>query len=372
MKRIGIATIWSDNYGAVLQGFALQQVLKRFGYESEIIKHYRNPKNIVRQSKLKQLTKMSPAFLFDYFKNYRQRRLWHHGFADFKKNRMSFSSDSFYRDSDFSKLNSKYDAFICGSDMLWSSDFEKDWSFFYLTFVDIHKTISYAPSFGKNAMTKEQLEVIGPMIRRISHLSCREEAGAEFIKNKFDLNAEHVVDPTLLLHANEWNILLDNRPSIHKKPYVLVYTFKGSIHQGRDRIFRQLEQIPNRELLFIMGEEGKYKRNKFKGYFSPAEYVLLFRDADFVVTDTFHGLIFSLIFNKPFIVLDKSRFGVSSDRQISTLKTYGLEDRFVNEDVVIDEQLLKLDYTKINAIIEEKRNSSLHWLEIALHDVLGE
>ena len=372
MKRVGVSTIWSDNYGTVLQGFALQQVVKALGYETEIIRHYRNPQNVATEGVVGKLRNISIEALIEYILHYKRKRMWHQGFADFKSQRMQISNEAFYRDSDFSSLNKSYDAFICGSDMLWSTDFEEDWYFFYLGFAEAKKTISYAPSFGKNEMSENQIAKVKPLIDRISHLSCREEAGVDFIKDKFNLSAKHVVDPTLLLTANQWNELLGDRPRLINDKYFLTYTFQGCQHGGREKIYKQLEKFEDRSLYFISGQEGKYTNSIYKGYFSPIEYVLLFRDADFIITDTFHGLIFSLIFNKPFIVLDKSFIGVSSDRQISTLKTYGFENRFVGSDVVIDNNLLNIDYTKANAIMTQKRTESLEFLKSALNDVCGE
>lgn len=373
MKRIGVATIWSDNYGAVLQGYALQKVLERNGYYSEVIRHYRNPQRIANESLFKQAFRWNILSLIEYLLDIKRRRMLHNGFANFKKQYMRIGEKAFYRDSNFEELNDLYDAFICGSDMLWSTMFEEDWPFFYLTFVANNKnTISYAPSFGKNDMNNEQKDKCKNMIKHINYLSCREEAGVNFIKDSFGLNAMHVVDPTLLLSASEWNSLFGNRPRLIKDNYILNYTFRKCNQGGRKNLYEQIEKSQNKSIYFITGQEGKYKHNIYKGYFSPLEFVLLFRDADFVITDTFHGLIFSMIFNKPFIVLDKSQFGESSDRQISTLKTYGLDNRYVKSDSIITDDYYHLDYTQVNEIMNIKRNASLGFLLEAVNNVTKE
>lgn len=333
MKKIGIVTIWSNNYGSVLQAYALQTIIESLGYEAEIIQHYRDPFKKESQSRFKQVLRFSPSFLLEYAMNYKRNRMLHQGYTDFKSTKLKISPKAYYQDSDFSDLADRYDAIVVGSDMLWSNDFKNNWPFFFASFAPSKKIVTYAPSFGKNDLSDEEIELCRPMISRISHLSCREEAGVSFIKDKFGLTAEHVIDPTLLLSGEEWSHLFGDISRLIKDNYILTYVFRGSCQNGRKQLFNQFNSIKGKKLIFINGQEGHFKNNIYKGYFSPIEYVTLFRDADFTVTDTFHGLMFSLIFKKPFVVLDKSSFGVSSDRQQSTLKTYGLEDRFVKPDI---------------------------------------
>ena len=368
MKKIGIVTIWSNNYGSVLQAYALQTIIERLGYEAEIIQHYRDPFQKESQSRFKQIFHFPPSFLFGYAMNYKRNRMLHQGFIDFKSSKLNISSQAYYQDSDFSDLSSSYDAIVVGSDMLWSTDFKNNWPFFYASFAPSSKIVTYAPSFGKNDLSREEIEICRPMISRIPHLSCREEAGVAFIKEKFGLSAEHVIDPTLLLSGEDWTHLLGDIPRLVKNNYILTYVFRGSSQNGRKELFNQLNSLKDKQLIFINGQEGRFKKNNYKGYFSPVEYVSLFRDCDFTVTDTFHGLMFSLIFKKPFIVLDKSSFGVSSDRQQSTLKTYGLEDRFVMPDIKVDEELMQLDYTSVERKINENREKSIRYLKKSLED----
>lgn len=368
MKKVGIVTIWSNNYGSVLQAYALQTIIERLGYQVEIIQHYRDSHKQETQSRLKQVLHASPSFLLKYALNYKRNRMLHQGFTDFKSTKLKISKEVYYQDSDFSSLASRYDAIVVGSDMLWSHEFKDNWPFYFASFAPSEKIVTYAPSFGKNDLSKEEIEKCKPMISRIKHLSCREEAGVSFIKEQFGLTAEHVIDPTLLLTGNEWSNIFGDMPRLIKDEYILTYAFKGSLQNGRKQLFKHLNSLKEKQLVFISGQEGEFKNNIYKGYFSPVEYVNLFRDASFTVTDTFHGLMFSLIFNKPFIVLDKSKFSVSSDRQQSTLKTYGLGDRFVKPNIDINDELMQLDYTNIEKKINENREKSILYLKKALEE----
>lgn len=365
MKRIGIATFFDDNFGTCLQAFSLQQLINKMGYSSEIIRYYRQTRTLQSESRWKKLFRYAPSKVLYYFANRALIEQKKAAFSAFRRDRMVFSEDTYYRDSDLSNLSGHYDALVCGSDMIWSEDFSADWSYLYLSFADKNKSISYAPSFGKNSLTEDNVRVCRPYINGIGALSCREEAGVDLIKRVFGLEAEHVIDPTLLLTQDEWRKAIDNDDRMVNDRYCLVYCFLGT-QRGREKIFQQIEKREGLKLVFLSGADGHYSKYKYKGSVGPMEFVRMYRDAEFVVTDTFHGLLFALIFNKPFVVLAKEPFGVSADRQKSTLSTLGLQDRYISYDKIIDQRLLSLDYSIVNNQIEEMRKTSLGYLRQSL------
>ena len=146
----------------------------------------------------------------------------------FRTNHMTFSEDSYYRDSDLKGLENNYTAFVCGSDMIWSEDFQEDWKFLYLTFVPKNRCVAYAPSFGKNHLTEQNIRRCDSYIHDIGYLSCRELAGVGLIKQKFGLEAAHVMDPTLLMSSDEWNRAIATKERLVKSKYNLVYCFLGT------------------------------------------------------------------------------------------------------------------------------------------------
>ena len=184
------------------------------------------------------------------------------------------------------------------------------------------------------------------------------------IRDKFGLESHHVVDPTMLLTKQQWNnIINDNR--MIKKPYVLLYLF-GGIEGERKSLLNQIKKWGIGDLKSI-SISGKYRINNPQ--IGPFEYVQLFRDAQFVVTDTFHGLMFSLIFEKPFVVLtrnDGKHWAKYSDRMTAQLDMLDISERYHDPAIPIPDSFKSLDYSLISEKIDVLREQSLLYLNSAL------
>ena len=370
MKTVGLATFfYDDNFGTCLQAYALQRVMEMFQYDVELIRYHRCTR-ANEGNRWKKIINMSPSMLWWRFINRKSILAKKARFTDFRKRYLHLANDeNYYRDSDFHKLKGKYDAYVCGSDMIWSSEFKDDWIFYYLSFEEKRKTISYAPSYGKNCLTDEETTICKPLISNIGHLSCREIAGVNMIKEKFSLEANHVIDPTLLMDCKDWDAVISCQDKLINNEYSLVYLFNGTTKHGRDKVINQLANINDKELVILSGAEGKFKKYEYKNAAGPLEFVRLYRDCSFVVTDTFHGMLFAIIFNKPFIVLDKSPFGVTADRLTSTLESLNLKERYVTNDIILNDSILNMDYIKVNKTISSLREYSINYLKESLNEV---
>lgn len=365
MKQIGIATFFDDNFGTCLQAFALQQTIKKLGYEPEIIRYYRGERNVQTESRWKKIFRYSPLTVYKYISQrdlIEQKRA---AFKEFRSQHLNLSIEAYYRDSNLDTLKNKYDVYVCGSDMIWSEDFQNDWAYLYLTFADKSKSVAYAPSFGKNHLSKSNVERCKVYIDGIGSLSCREQAGVALIKHHFNLDATHVIDPTLLMTSEEWNKAIGTDQRLVEKKYNLTYCFLGT-KNGREKIFKQIKAQNDRDLVFLSGADGDYKKYMYQGSAGPFEFVQMYRDAEFVITDTFHGMLFAIIFQKPFVVLAKEPFGVSADRLKCTLVSLGLEDRYIQYDAVIDKKYLTLDYAPIMEKLDKMQVVSMGFLREAL------
>lgn len=372
MNKVGLVTFYDDNFGTCLQAFALQYVIESLGYDVSIVKYHRGNQAIVKENRMAKIVKYSPKTVINYLINYKFIQQRKKGFDDFRNKYLHFDSTyNLYRDSDISVLKGKFNALVCGSDMMWSTQFKADWPYYLLNFENKSKTISYSPSFGHNCMSDEEKEMFLPLINNIGHLSCREQDGVRFIKDSFGLEATHAIDPTCLHTKEVWNKIIGNNERLCADDYVLTYSFLGTKKNGRNKIFSQFKEGKYGRLVILSGAEDEYKKYRYNGYASPIEFIRLYRDCRFVITDTFHGMLFAIIFEKPFIVLDKSSFGVTADRLVSTLKTLGLENRYVKANAVIDERYLTLDYTKPNEILSKQRIASIEYLRNSLKDVVG-
>lgn len=370
---VGLVTLYSDNYGSCLQAFSLNLALKKLGLNPTLIRYIPFSNGGGAKKKHGQLYKLlhrplwnTLSLLINYKSITRQKAAFNH----FRNTQFVFTNESYGAKSNRTGLNDKYDVFVCGSDMMWCETFEKDWEQYFLQFASKEKRISYAPSFGVNKISDLNFERCGEYLKGFnsSCLSCRDTSGVEMIEKDFGLKAHHAVDPTMLLSKNEWCSLLPDDKLINK-PYVLLYLF-GGYEGNRKNIFEQVKKWGIGDIKAI-DINSKYK---IKTTIGPFEYVRLFRDASYVITDTFHGLMFSLIFEKPFVLLtreDGLHWANYSDRMTSQLDMLGISERYHDMNKPLPESFRLLDYSNISPKLHKLRNDSLSYLSNALDEVVN-
>ncbi len=374
VKKIGMVTFYSDNFGSCLQAYALYKTIMDIGYAPKLIRYTpyskgRGGRN--NDSKLYKLTHLPIKSTLHILLNYRMVKGRKAAFDNFRKNSFQFTSATYSKNADTSDLESQFDVFICGSDMMWAETFHEDWEQYFLRFASEGKRVSYAPSFGINQIStaninrcREYLEGFRP-----GRLSCRDLSGVKMIQEEFGLEAQHVVDPTMLLDKGKWNRLVDAERMI-KRPYVLLYLFGGH-GRGRKQLLHQVEEWKLGDLKSLAINGDYCFRNPHIG---PLEFVRLFRDAEFIVTDTFHGMVFSLIYEKPFVVLSRNdglHWSKYSDRMTAQLDMLGIPERWHEESALIPETFKTLDYKDITSKLSRLRHDSLAYLKNALDSVLS-
>ena len=367
--RVGIVTLYTDNYGSCLQAYALFKQVQEFGYTSTLIK-YRGSGEREKKSLAYKVFHIPLKKLWRIFLQRRQIQLRKLCFNEFRSSKVVFTEKEYSDDDERKELNNQFDVFVCGSDMMWCEAFEKDWEQFFLRFADKNKRVAYAPSFGVNQISAKNhqkcLEYLSGF--QPSRLSCRDKSGVLMIKEKFGIDAHHVLDPTMLFNKEAWNKIVGNDERFIQRPYVLTYLFGGT-SGNRKNIFKQVKTWGMGDLMSIDGE-GKCT---IKGNVGPFEFVRLFRDAEFVITDTFHGLMFSLIFEKAFVVLtreDGVHWTKYSDRITSTLEMLGIPERYWDMNKKLPDEFRTLDYQNVNAILSGKRDESIQYLHRTIEEVL--
>lgn len=361
IMRIGQVSMCGNNYGACLQALALQHILKETGNDVEFVRYNRvDSKNSAGTlGKIKSLGVMG---LIRYLMEYSYIRNRKDAFRNFREKFITKSSNTYNQSSIFTDLDAAYDKFICGSDMIWSEEFQEDWDFYFLKFASKEKSFSYAPSFGKNTLVDDNKNRVAAYLKDFSKVTCREEGGVNLIKSISEAPAKQVLDPTMLLDSSEWNKIIDSKDRLIKEPYVFMYLF-GKNDSYRNRYIQEIEKKYGKA--YKLPSCKKESRNFPIDSIGPIEYMRLFRDAEFVVTDTFHGLMFSMIFNKQFVVLDRtdaSKWAKYSDRMTSTLEMFGLLDRYILADKKNTTELDTIDYQIVNKKIQTKRQESLDYL----------
>ena len=336
MNKVGIITwIRYENYGTVLQATALAEVIRQLGY-SPVEIDYR-PRSINDDSKFNILEGLprGAKFLKNIFngvyESTRKTELYH----KYLSTNLSVTEPC-NTTPELMELNKDFDAFICGSDQIWSpAGFDEK---YFLSFVNNpEKMIAYAPSFGlpeiKNAIIAKKMKVL---INRFVHLAVREQQGAEIIYKLCGKRATVVLDPTLLLSPHKWKKFeeqADYGQQNMPEKYIICY-FLGDYSRYMKTV-KAMSKVLNMPY-FVIPQFKKQvcKSDAVPFEVGPAEFLKLWAHASYAITDSFHGLAFSLNYNIPYTVF--KRFSENdplnqNSRIINILKLTGMEKRLVDE-----------------------------------------
>ncbi|MEE1056449.1 MAG: polysaccharide pyruvyl transferase family protein [Acutalibacteraceae bacterium] len=354
--KIGILTFVNTlNYGAVLQAYALQEKIKDFGCEAEIIQYTNEA--ILNKEKGNSLKSMiNPKKLFRKLIMGSGMKRKEKAFNQYEKEYI-ISGDNF-DGNNIIEINKNYDKFITGSDQVWNMYItENDWHF-YLDFVDSSdKKISYAPSFGNVEFPVECKEKAGILLNDFSKLSVREASGQKLIKELTGREATIVVDPTLLLTKQEWESKIKFTPKL--KHYILVY-----FPHNKQLVFDFVEKLKLKTglpVVYLSISPRKQKGTQTIYDTSPDEFLGWIKNADYVVTGSFHGTAFSINFEKQFFYEPLSQNGVEG-RIDNIVRITGTQNRCI-VDAKFDDII---DYSSVRIKLEKLRNESTIWLRNSL------
>ncbi|WP_152657617.1 polysaccharide pyruvyl transferase family protein [Oceanobacillus sp. CFH 90083] len=375
MKKIAILTLNGYfNYGNRLQNYALQEVLKSMDFEVDtVINETRklNLKNLQtnKVERLKALRKKNIRELFQLLYIKVENKLYKEKLKQQRKDIFKDFSVSFINETDYSisdnnipeDLSNRYDYFVTGSDQVWNPNLRDGSPIDFLTFAPSEKRISYAASFGISEVPEEYSKNYQLWLSEMAHISVREKAGADIVKGLTGRNAEVVLDPTMMLSKEQW-LSIAKVPS-HKpiKRYLLTY-FLGEISKERKSFLKDLANKNDLEIVNLAQANDKIP------YLSgPSEFIDYINSASVFCTDSFHGAVFSILLDTPFIVFNrKEKKSPSMNSRIETLlKTFNLESRLA-ENIKTNEQIFDIDYSHTVPILEAERKKAFVYLEKAL------
>ena len=370
MAKIGILTYhFVLNYGAVMQAWALQEYLKKRGHHVELIDYrpshlerggsFYFPKNIklLKMNLIKAVIKLRS--IFNFFS--RQARLKETKFLAFQNNYLDLSKKTLREFKCLKESCCDYDIFLCGSDQIWNSSNHSgiDEAYFFGFLPEDSTTVSYAASFGRSFIEKDYKNQVAHLLKSFNSISVRELSGVKLVNELTGKNAQCVLDPTLLLGEEILNLVDLKVPN---KDFIFSYALrsKDTVNLTNDYISRKL----NLDLI----SDKSLKTKKYA--LSPLEWVSHIKGSSFVVTNSYHGTLFSLIFKKPFIFVALSGAKSSyNERAISLLGELGLMSRVLksfNEtriDAIIE---LEINWVEVSAKLSDKRKNSEEFLEAAL------
>lgn len=351
MKKIAIITLSDfNNYGNRLQNYALERIIRSQGYEVVSLVNYRPcfPKTI-----LKTIVKKDSNEFTYRIKNLRRLRK----FLKFDKkyvHTLSVNAKDFRGISD-----DEYYCFIVGSDQVWNPDWAKytyDWMF--LRFCSPAKRISYAASFGVDKIPEEWTSKYREGLMNFKALSVREDKAVDIVKSITGIICNKVLDPTMLLDKSEWNIIKKMPSNVNGQDYILTYFLGGRTSAVNETVYRYAKSIDSTVINLQDCDTNYYT-------VGPDEFVGLISEAKMVLTDSFHATVFSIIYEKPFVVYDRQGNGRKMGSRLSSLlEMCDLNDRKASE---LDEQkLLYVNYEKARLVIQREKVHSLRYLNEAI------
>lgn len=368
--KVGILTLpLHTNYGGILQAYALQTVLERMGHEVCLIEEKKRPLSL-------PVYKMPFCYGKRIIKNMLGQKcpIFYEQKCNYEQPIIQQNTDKFIQKyihlkqyKDFYEIKeSEYDAIIVGSDQVWRPKYfgTKQIEQAYLKFAeDWHiRRIAYAASFGTDEWeyTSKQTKICKNLIQKFDAVSVREDTGVELCRKYFDVNAIHVLDPTMLLDKEDYIKLFTDANSPKSKGNLLYYILDETEENNEliNRIAQERELIP----FPVSSKVENLSASLHERIQPPLEQWLRgFYDAKFVVTDSFHACVFSILFNKPFIVCANANRGIS--RLNSLLTLFGLKENLLikmSDYKNLDKQSSKDTIT----ILKEYRKETYNFLSI--------
>lgn len=377
MKICIITLIGYNNYGNRLQHFAMNSLLKAEGFEVESWRRLYVREELLNGNSKKALSKMVksllPLHIFAILvKILELKSSWKYRHSDrmiLKKEKAlkNFTwkyigkPKTIYANS-YSELkrkidNCKIDFFITGSDQVWNPEWDRD-GYFFLKFAPPFQRLSFAASFGVSEIPYKEKNRIAELLRNMAFVSVREEAGVEIVKELSGREAQLTLDPTLLLGKEEWDKYVNKVKVETPKHYIATY-FLGDIPDAVYEFAREkklpLVQMNNR---------------KEKQFFAldPLQFCYVIRNSDYVLTDSFHGTVFSILFERQFYVFN--RIGLKQDmfsRIQSLVDVFGLQSRIQSNDKIIQTEDISPDqWLEIKKRIIQSREKSMSRLIAAM------
>ncbi|MCI1030797.1 polysaccharide pyruvyl transferase family protein [Raoultella terrigena] len=363
------------NYGGNIQNFALQRFLKSLGHDVVTVhcKTYNETILKLALSAVKR-TLLKPKSQRNYI------------FTNSEKKAISINHDEFIykyiertEELDYSSFKTyfeinKYDAIFVGSDQVWRPKYAPHLSSYFLGFLDIDsktKKISYAASFGSDEWeySPEQEYECKNLAKRFDAISVRESLAVDMCNEHFDVAAQHVLDPTMLLTKDDYIELFKDKNLPNNNGKIFNYTL--DMDDDKVKLVDKISKKINRDIFSTYPNKTKKKTIFVKNivdyqYPSVEAWLKSFADAEFIVTDSFHGTVFSILFNKPFIALCNKERGAA--RFTSLLKMFNLESRLVTDCNDVDDDTLfsAIDYEHVNERLSQLRVQSFKFIERAL------
>lgn len=375
--KIGILTQpLHNNYGGLLQCFALQTILKRLGHEVWVVqREYAGRKLNLLQRLFYNVKQVIKVFLgHKYIGILNPQKVEY-----VTRNTKYFVSEYINRKTDIitttdnlrkCHLNYKFDAYVVGSDQVWRPRYSPcitNYFFDFLSPQDKVKRIAYAASFGVDEweFSEEETSKCKDLLKLFDSISVREASGTHLCSKHLNRDdALHVLDPTMLLEKEDYISIVEREKEPKSSGALFCYILDESSEKKQiiESIVSQINTIPFTQMPKCkITYENLRDRLEDCVYPSVTAWLRAFIDAEMVITDSFHGCVFSIIFNKPFWVIGNEARGMA--RFHSLLSLYGLQNRMINLKQQPSDFSTPIDWIRVNEIKREWQEKSLNILK---------
>lgn len=371
MRALIVTFVRAYNYGAVLQCYALSKTLKELGVDVEVLDYY--PDYFRSQYQMTWMGKpqIMPSihirsWLKKWFVTLKLNRR-NRGFEDFLEEYIPLTEEQYinFESVEAAKLN--HDIFITGSDQVWSNSCIPFDPVYYLSFTSSEEILkcSYAASFGFSEMPIEMEDKYRTNLEGMYAYSVRESSAVRILKNLLGVDAVQSCDPTILLNAKQWHKV--STPLKRRRPYILIYSVNAkpelltmaeelSKAKGMDVVYLPCIMQPK----YMLGMEAHKFGFRLLSDASPSEWLGAFENAGYVLTDSFHGTVFSLINHKKFAVITKHQYG-NNTRAQELLDVLGVSERafHLNLNTIDDE----IKWEDIDTRMQRMREDAYRYLK---------
>ena len=342
--RIGILTFHrAHNYGAMLQAYALKKTCEKLGADTSVIDYA--PEYIDEQYNYFRFSGNSRRTLLNIYNlrgNFAKQKL----FEAFKNDFMNLRPFN---------TNEKFDIILYGSDQIWNPNIKNGFDKVYFGYhkIPVTQNVSYAASIGKSQFSKDELKQFSMISQKLDRISVREETARDLLQPVVKKKIEVVLDPTLLLSADEWTDIA-MEPNI-SGAYILVY--QVNIISQTMKIAISLSKKLNIPIVEITYKKTKlHYKHRVLNNVGPREFIGLFKNASYIITSSFHGTAFSIIFRKNFYTVVHRAYG---SRMQDLLNKIGLADRMVEK---LPEKVCEIDYLHPVEMLNKECEKSLNFL----------
>lgn len=390
-KRIAVITLVGDNYGNKFQNYAVEQILGKYGdvitYPLEELYPVENGPSGGLQAKIncayvKEVLISRIMYRYDVHSVYRgvlsnllycaangkkiqqMQKKRHDIFQRFTNDNLHISGIKLNRDNTSTEWENSFDFFVCGSDQIWNPTYRVTSELAFCSFGP-QKTMCLAPSFGVSEIPRNRAAEYAEWIRPICALSVREDAGARIIKDLTGRDAEVLLDPTMLAQSDIWHKLCKQPNETLPGKYIVCY-FLGKIDKKDKKIIDQIAKEKKLPVVFLFDTAHPQ-------YYTldPAEVLFAIKNAKCVLTDSFHGTVFSILFRRDFLVFKRNEGGLSMNSRLDTLlKKFGFEDRTSTAGTI--EPIDDAQWREVDAILSIEREKANRYIQGSLTKIEDE